>query len=112
MNPPVISVVSNTPTVANTTPSVAMGLISDTFVSMPPENKIILNASIPINCAAPGLLNWIPSPSLPNSIPTPRKSNKAGKPKRKPALPATILKKKIMEATSKTDSGLSIKCKL
>ena len=91
--------------------SFAIGLISDIFVSIPPENKMILNANIPMNCAALGLLNWMPKPSLPKSIPTPKNSNKAGSPKRKPALPATILKKKITEATSKTISGLSIKCK-
>ena len=43
---------------------------------------LILNASMPINCAIFGSLNWMPKPSLPNNIPTPRNSNNAGNPNR------------------------------
>jgi hypothetical protein len=52
----------------------------------------------------------MPKPSLPNSIPTPKKRSKAGRPKRKPALPAIILKKKIIEATNRIASGFSKIC--
>ena len=47
------------PTVARTTPSVAIGLISDILVSIPPENRMILNANMPMNCAALGLLTTL-----------------------------------------------------
>ena len=57
INPPVMNVVSKTPTVARTIPCEAMGLISATFVSIPPENRIILNAKTPINCVSFGLSN-------------------------------------------------------
>lgn len=46
------------------------------------ENRIMLKATIPMNCASLALWNCSPSPSLPKSMPTTRKSNKAGTPKR------------------------------
>ena len=77
-----MNVVINTPNVAKTTPCDIMGFTSVSFVSIPPENSMMLSASIPINCAMSGLLNWMPKPSLPNNMPTPKKSNNAGSPKR------------------------------
>ena len=82
MNNPVNSAVSNTPRVESTIPGDRIGLISLNLVSMPPENKMMLKATIPINCASLALWNCSPSPSLPKSIPTTRKSSKAGTPKR------------------------------
>ena len=93
--------VNMTPTVARTTPCPRTGLISAALVSIPPENKIILNAITPINCAVCGLLNSIPKPSVPKSIPTPKKRSKAGTPKRKPAFPTTILTNNRMDPISK-----------
>ena len=105
MKPPVTKVVANTPKVANTIPCDAMGFTSEILVSIPPENRMMLSASIPMNWAASGLLNWMPNPSLPNNMPTPRNSSKEGRPNRYPALPAKILKIKRMEATKRTSSG-------
>jgi len=34
------------------------GLISLNFVSIPPENKMMLNATIPMNCASLASWNW------------------------------------------------------
>ena len=87
-----MAVVSATPKVAKSTPCAAMGLISLYWVSIPPENNIILSAIIPMNCALLGLSNCIPIPSLPNSIPTPKNKSNTGTPKRNPAFPAIILK--------------------
>jgi hypothetical protein len=99
---PVIAVVTNTPSVANTTPCDAIGFISDSFVSIPPENRMILSAIIPMNWAICGLLNCRPRPSLPKSIPIPKNNSRAGNPTLKPALPARILTNKMTEQINKT----------
>ena len=82
MNNPVNNAVNNTPTVDNTIPGVRIGRISVNFVSIPPEKRITLSATIPMNCAVLALWNWNPRPSLPKIIPTTRNNNKAGTPKR------------------------------
>ena len=82
INSPVNSAVSSTPKVDSTIPRERIGLISVNLVSIPPENRIMLKATIPMNCASLALWNCNPSPSLPKSMPTTRKSNKAGTPKR------------------------------
>ena len=48
---PVNTVVSNTPNVASTTPGAHTGRISSSFVSMPPVNKMMLKATMPMRCA-------------------------------------------------------------
>lgn len=48
-NTPVINAVVKTPKVANTTPSPIIGRISFILVSIPPEKRMMLNATIPIN---------------------------------------------------------------
>ena len=47
--------VINTPAVASTTPSPNTGRISDILVSMPPENRIIHRAKVPMNWASEAL---------------------------------------------------------
>ena len=86
MNAPVKSVVIASATVDSSRPGVSIGLMSDIFVSIPPVNRIMLNAIIPMNCAPVGELNSSPRPSVPNSIPTRRNSNRVGTPKRNPVL--------------------------
>jgi hypothetical protein len=49
INPPHSRAVSATPTVASTTPGPRIGLISENFVSIPPEKRMIQSASIPMN---------------------------------------------------------------
>ena len=49
MNKPVKRAVRNTPTVESTIPGDRMGRISLNLVSIPPENKMTLRATIPIN---------------------------------------------------------------
>ena len=51
MNAPVKIAVNITPKVASTTPGNKMGLMSEKFVSTPPENRIIERDIIPMNCA-------------------------------------------------------------
>ena len=82
INNPVKRAVSSTPAVDKTMPGVNMGFISVNLVSMPPENRMMLSATMPMNCASLALWNCNPNPSLPNSMPTTRKSNNAGTPKR------------------------------
>ena len=108
INNPVKRAVSKTPTVESTIPGPKMGLISLNFVSIPPENKMMLNATIPMNCASLASWNWSPSPSLPNSIPTTRNSNKVGTPKRYPVFPTTMLTKSKIEPISKVFSAVNI----
>ena len=57
MKEPVMKVVASTPNVANTIPGPATGLISATLVSIPPENRMMLNANMPMNWVIFGLLN-------------------------------------------------------
>ena len=52
MKNPVKTAVSSTPNVERTMPGTRIGLISLNLVSIPPENKITLRATIPINCAS------------------------------------------------------------
>ena len=49
MNVPVTKVVINTPTVASISPGPRTGRMSRNFVSAPPENKMMLSETIPIN---------------------------------------------------------------
>lgn len=51
MNNPVKSAVRNTPTVESTIPGERIGRISLNLVSIPPENRMTLRATIPINWA-------------------------------------------------------------
>ena len=110
MKSPVKRAVSNTPTVDKTIPGPKIGLISLNFVSIPPEKRMILKATIPINWASLALWNWRPSPSLPNAIPTTRNSNKVGTPKRYPVFPTTMLTKSKIEPISKVFSAVNIIC--
>ena len=80
INSPVISAVKRTPIVDNSNPGTMIGRIADSFVPIPPENKMIHNAIIPINWAECILLNCIPSPLEPNPMPTSRNTNNNGKP--------------------------------
>ena len=91
MKAPVRSVVSKRASVERMSPGVTMGLISDILVSIPPVNRIMLRAIIPMNCALCGELNWSPSPSDPKSIPTRRKSKRVGIPNLKPVLLTRML---------------------
>ena len=99
-----MTVVSSTPMVAKVSPGPMTGLISLSFVSIPPVKRITQSAPIPTNCACPTLSNSMPRPSLQNSIPATRNSNKAGRPKRPPALVMSILQKIRMEPTKRTFS--------
>ncbi len=85
-----------------------MGFISVNLVSIPPENKIMLRATMPMNCASLALWNCNPNPSLPNSMPTTRKSNNAGTPKRYPVLPTMMLTKSNMEPISSMFPAVNI----
>ena len=91
---PVIPAVSNTPTVANNSPCDNTGRISDIFVSIPPENKIIQRETVPTEVANVIFSKSKPQPSLPKSIPTPKNNNNDGTPHLDPALSAKILTKK------------------
>ena len=97
MNHPVNKVVSSTPTVERSIPCVKIGRISWNRVSIPPVNKIMLKAIIPMNWASFALLNWSPNPSLLKSIPTKRKSKRVGMPNRYPVLLIIILMNIKME---------------
>ena len=101
---PVATAVMSTPSVARVMPGPRTGLMSDTLVSRPPENRMALNATVPIICATLMLSKWMPRPSLPKSMPTARNKSKAGTPKRLPALPASMLAKKSIESVSSMNS--------
>ena len=105
---PVKRAVSSTPTVESTIPGPKIGLISLNFVSIPPEKRIMLRATIPINCASFASWNCRPRPSLPNNIPTTRNNNKVGTPKRYPVFPTTMLTKSKIEPISKVFSAVNI----
>ena len=105
---PVNRAVSSTPTVESTIPEPNIGFISLNFVSIPPEKRMILKATIPMNCASLALWNWSPKPSLPNIIPTTRNSNNVGTPKRYPVFPTTMLTKSKIEPISKVFSAVNI----
>ena len=81
-NSPVKTVVSSTPTVERTAPGATTGRTSANRVSMPPENRMMVSATMPMNCALSMLENCSPNPSLPKSMPTKRKSRRTGTPKR------------------------------
>ena len=82
MKPPVSSVVSRTPTVESIIPCAMTGLMSRNLVSIPPVNRMMLRAIMPINWASSALSNSRPRPSVPKPMPTSRKSNKVGIPNR------------------------------
>jgi hypothetical protein len=79
-NNPVSRAVRNTPIVDSTIPGVTMGLMSLYLVSIPPEKRMMLKATILINWAIYILSNCMPKPSHPKSIPTIRNKSKAGTP--------------------------------
>lgn len=91
MKAPVRSVVIRRARVESMSPGVTIGLISDILVSIPPVNRIMLRAIIPMNCALCGELNWSPKPSDPKSIPTRRKSRRVGIPNLNPVLLTRML---------------------
>ncbi len=78
--PATISAVIATPAVASTTPGPITGRISENFVSMPPENRMMQRAIMPMNWVIS--TEWNDMKRRPKSIPTPRKSSSAGAPKR------------------------------
>lgn len=86
MNAPVSAVVRSSASVERMSPGASTGLISENLVSIPPVNRMMLRAIIPMNCAPEAEENCSPSPSLPNSIPVRRNSNRVGTPKRNPVL--------------------------
>ena len=92
----------------STIPGPRIGLISLNFVSIPPEKRIILRATIPINWASFASWNCRPRPSLPNNIPTTRNNNKVGTPKRYPVFPTTMLTKSKIEPISRVFSAVNI----
>ncbi len=100
INTPVNIVVSNTPTVANTSPGASTGRILPKSVSNPPENNITHSEIIPINSAVDALSNCMPNPSTPASMPMPRNASSDGSPYLLPALPKNTLKKSSMAMTS------------
>ena len=81
-NNPVSNAVSSTPAVDSTRPGSNTGLISFTFVLMPPEKRMMHNAIMPMNWAVCMSLNWMPRPSVPNPMPTRRNINSRGRPMR------------------------------
>ncbi len=80
MNPPVTKAVIATPAVASATPGARMGFMAENLVSIPPEKRMMHNATIPMNCVISN--DWKLMNFSPKTIPTPRKSNRAGAPKR------------------------------
>ena len=60
MKAPVIRAVSATPKVASIAPSFHTGFMSSYLVSIPPENRIMLSAIMPMNCAAAALSKAMP----------------------------------------------------
>ena len=80
-NVPNDKAVSKTPAVDNAIPSLSMGFTELQLVSKPPENKIKLRETMPINCASLGSSNLIPPmPSDPANIPIAKKSINVGTP--------------------------------
>ena len=49
---------------------------------MPPVNRMMLKATMPMRCAPVASSNWMPSPSVPKHIPANRNINNVGTPKR------------------------------
>ena len=105
---PVNNVVSITPIVDKMIPCDITGFISLYFVSMPPENRIIPKAIIPINCASSTLLNCKPKPSLPKSIPTTKKIRRAGIPNLYPVLLTVMLTNRSIEKIKRLFSAVNI----
>ncbi len=82
MKQPVSSAVSSTPTVESIMPGTITGRMAESLVSMPPENRMMHSAIIPINWAVCMSPNWMPTPSVPKAMPTSRKMSSRGRPKR------------------------------
>ena len=101
---PVNSAVRKTPSMARSTPGAMTGLISENFVSRPPEKRMIHKLSVPIVWAVCMFSKTSPKPSDPKTIPTMRKSNSTGTPKRCPALPTNMLIKNKTEPASNNSS--------
>ena len=73
--------VNNTPSVDSTIPSLRMGFTDFQLVSKPPENRMKLSDTIPMNWASRGLSKLMPPiPSEPANIPMTKKSNNVGTP--------------------------------
>lgn len=78
-----------------------MGFTEIQFVSRPPENRMKLSETMPMNCAAFGSSNRIPPmPSDPANIPIAKKSFKAGTPNLYEVLPAIMLTKSNRDPTN------------
>jgi hypothetical protein len=76
---PIITAVTNTPTVDSKIPCQTIGLVSFQLVSNPPEKIIKIRATIPMDFAICALSKYIPpKPSDPTSIPIARNSNNTG----------------------------------
>jgi len=100
-NNPRMPAVINTPSTERVSAWPKTGLTEVQSVSNPPENRMKLSATTPMNCAIPGLSKGIPPiPSLPANIPTARKSISVGIPSRNDVFPARMLMKSKTEATS------------
>ena len=104
MNSPVIMAVRTTPKVDNTNPGTTTGLMSENLVSIPPEKRIMLIATIPMAWAYFILLNSIPTPSEPKSIPTIKKRRRVGTPNLKLSLLTNILTTSSIAPTSRKPS--------
>lgn len=104
INRPVMTAVRTTPKVERTIPGKITGLMSENLVSIPPEKRIMLIATIPIACAYFTLLNSIPTPSDPNTIPTIRKRRRVGTPNLKLSLLTNILTTNRIEPINKKPS--------
>ncbi len=100
-NSPRTTVVSTTPSVERAIPCHMTGRTEDHSVSKPPENRMKLRATMPMNCASPGSSNGMrPIPSEPASMPITRKIIRVGTPMRKEVLPASTLMKTRIEPMS------------
>lgn len=79
-NRPVISAVRSTPAVDRIRPGRMIGRMADSLVSMPPENRMMHSAIMPMNWAVCMSLNWMPMPSVPNPMPEMRNMSSNGRP--------------------------------
>jgi hypothetical protein len=104
MNRPVMMAVRTTPNVDRTMPGSMTGLMSENLVSIPPEKRIMLIATMPIAWAYLTLLNSIPTPSEPNTIPTIRNSRRVGTPNLKLSLLTNMLTTNRSEPINKKPS--------
>ena len=105
-----MTVVSNTPRTERVIPCHMMGFTDAQSVSKPPEKRMKLRATIPMNCASPGSLNGMPPiPSEPASIPTARKRTSVGTPILSEVFPASTLMKISTEPIRRIFSAVTVK---